>query len=282
MNLPPPPPLSAPLHSRRPQASPSRSCSSCPCPPRGHTQSARSSPPHPSRSPPLRGAGKDDRSGCVGVGACGIGAETYFTIARESLSDIHLAPPRVAAPAATIASIHSRSSYCASHGTATSRLSPTTSTYCFVAVTDGGMPSSSSPTSPISSMSMSTSPPPPPVAASIDAHTASIREGSTRHTTGADSYDAVARINAEHVASGDGNNSRLRDCTIASEDVLQCAKCQGTRQAVPATPEEGWAAQQGPVSVALLGGSLQMEMTDPFDPDPDSGIQAEFLCGEYT
>ncbi|CAM9815745.1 unnamed protein product, partial [Laminaria digitata] len=37
-----------------------------------------------------------------------------------------------------------------------------------------------------------------------------------------------------------------------------------------------WAAQNRPVSVALFEASLQMETRDPFDPDHDSGLRAEF------
>lgn len=41
-----------------------------------------------------------------------------------------------------------------------------------------------------------------------------------------------------------------------------------------------WAALNGPVSVALFENSLQMETRDPFDPDPGSGLRAEFSCGK--
>lgn len=44
----------------------------------------------------------------------------------------------------------------------------------------------------------------------------------------------------------------------------------------------GWVALDQPVSVALFEGSLQMETRDPFGPDPDSGLRAEFSSGEPT
>ena len=45
--------------------------------------------------------------------------------------------------------------------------------------------------------------------------------------------------------------------------------------------ERGCAAFERPVSVALFESSLQMELRDPFDPDPEgSGLRAEFSCGE--
>lgn len=44
----------------------------------------------------------------------------------------------------------------------------------------------------------------------------------------------------------------------------------------------GWAALDGPVSVALFEASLQMETRDPFSPDADSGLQADFFSGKRS